>query len=49
MRQPNWAPEGIDIDTPSVARGYDYLLGGSHNFTADREWARKIIAAMPRS
>lgn len=47
MAQPDWAPESIDINTPSIARGYDYLLGGSHNFAVDREHAQKVIAAMP--
>src|SRR5690349_15421256 len=31
----------------TAARIYDYLLGGVHNFTADREVAEKLIAAMP--
>lgn len=35
------------IDTPSVARIYDYILGGSHNFPIDRETAERIIAANP--
>jgi SAM-dependent methyltransferase len=47
MTQPDWVPEAIDVGTPSVARGYDYLLGGSHNFAVDRQHAQKIIAAMP--
>jgi SAM-dependent methyltransferase len=47
MQQPEWAPEGIDISTPSVARSYDYLLGGSHNFAVDRDYSRRILAAMP--
>lgn len=47
MTQPEWVPESIDISTPSVARSYDYLLGGSHNFAADREHAQRVIAAMP--
>jgi len=29
------------------ARIYDYLLGGVHNFPADREVAQKVIAALP--
>jgi SAM-dependent methyltransferase len=32
---------------PSVARIYDYYLGGSHNFEADREAARKAMEFMP--
>jgi SAM-dependent methyltransferase len=34
--QPAWAPDEIDIERPSVARMYDFYLGGSHNFEADR-------------
>jgi hypothetical protein len=37
----------LDPDTPTSARIYDYLLGGSHNFTADREAAQEMIAAFP--
>jgi hypothetical protein len=47
MERPEWAPEGIDISTPSVARGYDYLLGGSHNFAVDRDYIRKVLVALP--
>jgi hypothetical protein len=37
----------MDIERPSQARIYDYLLGGSHNFAADREVARRSIEVMP--
>jgi SAM-dependent methyltransferase len=47
VQRPEWAPEGIDLTRPSVARAYDYWLGGSHNFAVDREFARKIIEMMP--
>jgi SAM-dependent methyltransferase len=47
MEPPEWVPEDIDIERPSAARAYDYLLGGSHNFAADREVAHKAIAVMP--
>ena len=47
MERPAWVPEGVDMDRPSQARTYDYLLGGSHNFAVDRELAHKAIAAMP--
>jgi SAM-dependent methyltransferase len=45
--QPEWVPPDVDVDKPSVARIYDYLLGGSHNFAADRDVARAAMAAMP--
>ncbi|KAF4408365.1 MULTISPECIES: SAM-dependent methyltransferase [Streptomyces] len=47
MERPSWAPQGIDLTVPSVSRIYDYYLGGSHNFEADREAARKAIGIMP--
>ncbi len=37
----------IDVDRPSQARIYDYLLGGSLNFAADRQTARELIAMVP--
>ncbi|RJQ76422.1 hypothetical protein D5S17_18410 [Pseudonocardiaceae bacterium YIM PH 21723] len=37
----------IDISAPSVARVYDYLLGGAHNFAVDRELAAKAMAIDP--
>jgi hypothetical protein len=47
MERPAWAPAGVDIDRPSQARAYDYLLGGSHNFAVDRELANGAITVMP--
>lgn len=47
MERPDWAPSGIDLTMPSVARMYDYYLGGSHNFEVDREAARKAMTFMP--
>jgi hypothetical protein len=37
----------IDPETPSPARIYDYWLGGSHNFPADREVGRRAAEALP--
>ena len=45
--QPDWVPPDVDVTKPSASRIYDYLLGGSHNFAADREVARAAMAAMP--
>jgi hypothetical protein len=45
--EPEWVPPDVDVTRPSAARIYDYLLGGSHNFAADREVGRAAIAAMP--
>ncbi|HET9172534.1 MAG TPA: SAM-dependent methyltransferase [Actinospica sp.] len=38
----------IDPDTPSPARIYDFWLGGSNNFAADREVGRRTAEAMPQ-
>ncbi|SMD07379.1 SAM-dependent methyltransferase [Lentzea albidocapillata] len=47
MERPNWAPGDIDLERPSVARVYDYWLGGAHNFAADRAVAQKTLETMP--
>ncbi|MEV7127841.1 SAM-dependent methyltransferase [Streptomyces sp. NPDC093260] len=47
MERPAWAPRSIDISVPSVARIYDYYLGGSHNFEVDREAARRAMGHLP--
>lgn len=36
-----------DDGVPNVARIYDHLLGGSHNFAVDRAHAARIVAARP--
>ncbi|MFC4905720.1 SAM-dependent methyltransferase [Actinomadura gamaensis] len=36
-------PPGIDPSVPSVARMYDYYLGGKDNYASDREAAAKVI------
>jgi hypothetical protein len=38
---------GVDPDRANVARIYDYLLGGTHNFIADRDAARTLTAIEP--
>jgi SAM-dependent methyltransferase len=40
-------PVGQQADGPSIARVYDYLLGGSHNFAADQEAAMQFLARWP--
>ncbi|WP_158843440.1 SAM-dependent methyltransferase [Saccharothrix deserti] len=47
MTQSEWIPSGVDISVPSVARTYDYMLGGAHNFAVDRALGEQIEAAMP--
>jgi len=36
-----------EADGPNIARVYDYLLGGSHNFAADRAAAEEFLARWP--
>jgi hypothetical protein len=43
----DWVPSDVEIDQPSIARVYDYYLGGSNNFAADRDFAARVLAAVP--
>ncbi len=47
MERPPWVSEDVDLDRPSVARVYDYFLGGSHNFAVDREMATQLQTLIP--
>jgi hypothetical protein len=40
-------PAGIDVTRPSVARVYDYWLGGRDNFTSDREMGGRMAEVNP--
>ena len=40
-------PRGADLTRSSASRVYDYGLGGSHNFAADRDLAERFLAALP--
>jgi len=42
-----WVPDGVNVDVPSSARIYDYVLGGGHNFATDREAAERLLKAVP--
>ena len=44
---PDWSPNDLDLSKPSVARMYDYLLGGYHNFEIDRYYAEKSKELYP--
>ena len=41
------APTGVDARRANVARVYDYWLGGTDNFQADRDLGRQILAVEP--
>lgn len=46
-QEPDWLPPAVQLDRPSVARIYDYLLGGYHNFEIDRQTADRFAALFP--
>lgn len=39
--------QGIDVSNPSIARAYDFFLGGKDNFAADREMAALACQVTP--
>jgi hypothetical protein len=43
----DWQPTPLEQRTPSVARMYDYLLGGKDNLAVDRERAEEAITVDP--
>ncbi|MGH3360696.1 MAG: SAM-dependent methyltransferase [Nocardioidaceae bacterium] len=43
----SWSPDEVDLAQPSVARVYDFYLGGSHNFASDRAFGREVLEAFP--
>jgi S-adenosyl methyltransferase len=48
MTQQAWIPtEEVDTGRPSIARIYDFYLGGNHNLPVDREAARQVVEIMP--
>jgi hypothetical protein len=44
---PDYAPPPVDVSRPSVARMYDYFLGGKDNYPVDRAAAASMIEAVP--
>jgi hypothetical protein len=43
----DWAPRGIDVSRPSVARVYDAALGGKDNFEIDRAVLARLTEGLP--
>ena len=37
----------IDVTRPSIARVYDYWLGGKDNYEDDRRFAERLLAVVP--
>src|SRR5271170_188925 len=48
-REPDWVPPVVDTERANVARVYDYLVGGTHNFLADQDVGRAIISVEPNA
>jgi hypothetical protein len=48
-QQTNWVPTSVDLEKPSSARAYDYVLGGNHNFEVDRTFVAQVQAVYPES
>jgi hypothetical protein len=42
-----WVPADMNVAVPSAARVYDYLLGGAHNFDADRMVGERVLQVQP--
>lgn len=40
-------PAGIDLEHPTAARVYDWLLGGTANWAIDREFGARVVARFP--
>jgi hypothetical protein len=47
MNHAEQAPPGVDPARPSTARIYDFLLGGDHNFEADRAAGQMLKSRAP--
>lgn len=47
--EPGGVPPGVDPRRANVARVYDYLLGGRHNFLPDQDLGRALIAVEPNA
>jgi hypothetical protein len=45
----SWIPAEVDTSRASIARVYDWWLGGDHNFVVDQDAARAMIAVEPRA
>jgi len=49
MTKSTWVTDDIQMDKPNVARIYDCLLGGYHNFEIDRLAVKKLVEIFPTS
>jgi SAM-dependent methyltransferase len=44
-----WVPPDVDTGKANIARVYDWWLGGTHNFRADQDAARAMLAVEPNA
>ena len=49
MSEKEWVPQSIDTNVPSIARVYDFMIGGKDNFAVDRALADRFIKDLPGS
>lgn len=47
MTEHEVAPPGIDVTRPSIARVYDYMVGGKDHFAIDRMAAERALEIIP--
>ena len=47
MSEDERIPPGVDVTVPSIARVYDYMLGGKDNFAVDRQVAEMTLRIVP--
>jgi O-methyltransferase involved in polyketide biosynthesis len=47
--QDPFPPKGVDLGRPSIARVYDYYLGGTANWAIDRELGDRAMEIMPQA
>lgn len=43
------APPDVDVTVPSIARVYDYILGGKEHFAIDRQVSEALYEAVPET
>ncbi|WP_116042598.1 SAM-dependent methyltransferase [Amycolatopsis palatopharyngis] len=47
-KDPEFIPEGVDLERPNPARIYDWFLGGSANWAIDRAFGEKVLETFPQ-
>ncbi|WP_370947754.1 SAM-dependent methyltransferase [Amycolatopsis sp. cg5] len=49
IADPPYAPKGVDLEHPSVARIYDWFIGGTTNWAVDREFGAMALKVFPQA